>query len=476
MNINHHKRAIAVGLTALAVSAAVIGAAAADLPGRVDRQLGAKDMAQDLYRPPDYQRPVQGVVVAVSEGESNPRHRVAITRRGEEIVVNAYLDDPSYAAVGVGEDVQIARDAGGTWRLQRRTEYRLADAQTGHRIDAGRFIGSDTDYVRILAQSDAGDKDAAVTVTANDGTSGLVAIARDGSDSNNLTVLPRTTFLGHPDANVAISEAGAAVYGGGVVADWQAGAVAVGPAGSVGAPVGVLVAPATGLPTTLELPVTGTGDNRVATLAVADLLRMATALGVYPEGVSGGTTPVVPPPAAAPAVTGLTAGIAREARRFKRDRHYLVVSWDGGNDQTVALRHQYEGVPGLSIDRAPQYTPAWRLVTQPALGGGHYALYYVDAVTGSLLQAGQSANTDSEWQYVVAVDQPITDMSVPAGVTVPPITDGVRKLGVSDAVWEKWDMDTIETIPAPGAAPRQIVFGYAKLADGYRFGDAPATE
>ena len=433
-------------------------------------------MAQDLYRPPDYQRPVPGVVVAVTEGESNPRHRVAIMRRGEEIIVNAYLDDPAYAAVGVGEDVQIARDAGGTWRLLRRTERSLSDSRERHTVEAGYWRGARVDFVRLQAQSEDGRKAANVTVISGRPT-GVLAVAQDGDFSSRFYVLSTTSFLGHTDANVAISGSDAAVSGGGAVGNWVGGAANFGPSGSVGDPVGVLVAPANGLPATLVLDVEGQPGAQTVTIPVAQLMRLATALQVYPEGISGATEPVVPPPTVAPAVTTLSAGMTREPRRFRRDLYQLTVAWEGGDDDTVAVRRQYSGVPGAPIATAFERTPATRMVTLTSSGGAKYAVYHVPSAPGNaLLRAGQGANDDSSWSFIVAVDQPITDMSVPAGVSVPPITDGVRKLTPTTALWERWDYDVLSTIPAPGVAPRQVILANAKLAPGYRFGDAPASE
>ena len=436
-------------------------------------------MAQDLYRPPDYQRPVQGVVVAVTEGESNPRHRVAIMRRGEDIIVNAYLDDPAYAAVGVGEDVQIARDAGGTWRLQRRTEHRLSDTRGTHLVEAVHIGEHYINLARIRAQSEDGRRFASATVFTSLLTAVADVTARGGDFYSNLSVRPGATFLGDNDNNFATSTANAntTVSGGGAVGNWVGGAANFGPAGSAGDPVGVLVAPANGLPATLVLDVEGQPGAQTVTIPVAQLMRLATALQVYPEGISGATAPVVPPPTVAPAVTTLSAGMTREPRQFRRDLYQLTVAWAGGDDDTVAVRRQYSGVPGAPIATAFERTPATRMVTLTSGGGAKYAVYHVPSAPGNaLLRAGQGANDDSSWSFIVAVDQPITDLSVPAGVTVPAITDGVRKLTPTTALWERWDYDVLSTIPAPGVAPRQVILANAKLAPGFRFGDAPASE
>ena len=177
----------------------------------------------DLYQPPSYQRPLSGRVVGVTDGEANPAHRVAIMRRGQEILISAYLDDPSYGAVPLDDYVQVARDAGGTWRILRHTEYQLADAGGAHTVKAGRLDAFDIDYTYMNATAfsdDGAERIAGVYVIASPTAASMSIRIRDGDALTALAIGGDTARLGHTDGSVDIAADSTSVSGGGATAIW----------------------------------------------------------------------------------------------------------------------------------------------------------------------------------------------------------------------------------------------------------------
>ena len=246
----------------------------------------------------------------------------------------------------------------------------------------------------------------------------------------------------------------------------------VGPAGGTGgAPLGVLVAPTGGLPTSLRLPVSGQPPNQVATLRVADLLQLAAALQVYPSGLAG-ATPVAPtPPPDQAAITGLTASTERIPQGWRRDRFRLSIAWAGGPESATVTRSRYAGLPGRAL-------AAGRLVRRDVLnslplsgGSGRSISYDYNPIRSDvLLSATRALRNGNALQFLALVDAPITHMTIPEGVSVPDITDGAKSVSIGAADWSAWEFTTLATSPAPSSGPRQVVIGLVRLAPGYRFG------
>ena len=434
----------------------------------------------DFYQPPSYQRPLSGRVVNVVQGEPNPLHKVSILRRGQEIIISAYLDDPTYHAVPIGDDVQVARDSGGTWRIQRRTEYQLANFESNHKVEAGRIDGYNINFTRMVSRAQGESLNrASVAATAHDVVvSAYMGVRDNNAETTELRIAGNQLNLGKRGARLVIGQDSrdAAITAGGAVADWTGGALNVGAADDTdGNAIGVLCAPDAGLPASLELPVSGQAPNMIATLNVSQLLQLATALQVYPSGLSGHTPAAPTPPPEDPDITGLTAGTARVALRWRRDLFALLVVWEGGTENTTAVRTIYRGRPGQALADA-EITLLH--VLESALGGDslmrRQVLWYYEPIRKDiLLTTTTTLATEDEFMFIALVDMPISNMDIPAGITVPAITDGATIVSVGNARWDLWEFETATTQPAPSAAPEQVVIGHLRLADGYRFGTPP---
>ena len=441
----------------------------------------------DLYQPPSYQRPLQGRVVDVSLGEPNPLHHVAILRRGQEIIIPAYLDDPTYRAIPAGDDVQVARDAGGTWRIQRRTEYQLADASAGHQVKAGRTENSNLNYAALESSFRSVTNQVAYSrvISGASVTGSVVNLsaerinADDTPVGSDMFLIPEGFQLGLGVSNDTITTATRvagttntfAITSGGVQADWDNNSLKVGARGdTAGNAVGVLCAPDSGLPASLELPVSGQAPNMIATLTVAELLQLASALQIYPSGLSGYTPGAPTPPPATPGITRLTAGTDKEVRRWRRDRFRLLVVWVGGEETTQVVRRSY--VLGRIGEALGEPVAETIYDSEPTADGtGRFINYYFDPVRRDvLLSLDMPLSTETRFQFLALADNPITTLDIPAGVTVPAITDGSRAVAVENAGWHGWVITTLSTVPGPSAAPRQVVYGSLTLADGFRFG------
>ena len=459
---------VACWLAAVIVLLALAGCAPA--PAATTHTEETTMAIDSLYQPPDYQRPLSGEVVDVGD-PPNPVHSVRIVGQGAPVTVKAYLENSGGAAVPVGAAVAVARDGNRTWRIVQQPPAAVTAGQTNagvrdtSRIDLAGNPVSETTLAAGDALSAQGSAAAAVvqaTVGDSDDHDAAVKIAASSQGVGSSVTVTDTEIDAAVSAGVGMRL--------GATADF--GAAFTGPASSV------LVVPASGLPATLSLPVSGPGigPGVTATLQVSDLLRAAGEVRVFVG-------------AAAPTAAG-TSGFSVVNRGGSADPLLMTAQWWGDPGSVRLDRYRSDTVGRASL--VDLLNPVIPTQVLPGLSNTNtipvndwYADWHLSGVLALPLMAEQypaawpALAPGSPWvspyAAVVMVNATGSDPLFGRVTTAPglPVVEDADGNAVTsgNAHWESavYDVAWLQPSPLDGTQTQAVVIAQLRLAPGYSF-------